>query len=159
MLRVFRMARWGVLPLLAGERQELSLIHAEDLAAALVSAAGPAAGGRVYYAAHPRVVTARQLLEAVHDAVRRARGRGPARPTVLRVPPGATRAALWITGTAARALGRRTLLSPDKGKELLATAWTCSAAALERDTGWRAAVDLPEGLARTADWYRTRGWL
>jgi dolichol-phosphate mannosyltransferase len=33
--------------------------------------------------------------------------------------------------------------------------WVGSPAAMERDTGWRAAVDLREGLARTAAWFES----
>ena len=43
--------------------------------------------------------------------------------------------------------------------EFLAEAWTCSPAALERDTGWTASFSLATGLSETAEWYRTHGWL
>jgi dolichol-phosphate mannosyltransferase len=33
--------------------------------------------------------------------------------------------------------------------------WVGSASAMERDTGWKAAVDLREGLARTAAWFES----
>jgi nucleoside-diphosphate-sugar epimerase len=62
-------------------------------------------------------------------------------------------------GAAARLAGRATLLDPAKVGELLAPAFICSSAALERDTGWRAAISLEEGLADTARWYAEAGWL
>ena len=77
------------------------------------------------------------------------------------MPPSASgaRAALWVTGTTAALLGRVTLLTADKANELLAEAWTCSPAALTRDTGWTANFPLSVGLAKTAAWYREQGWL
>jgi nucleoside-diphosphate-sugar epimerase len=49
LLRVFKLARTGFAPLLGDGRQELSLVHARDLAHALIAAAlSPAAAGRVY---------------------------------------------------------------------------------------------------------------
>jgi len=66
---------------------------------------------------------------------------------------------LWTVGTIAYLAGRATLLSADKAHEFLAPAWTCSSAALTRDTGWRAAIDLETGLKRAANWYREMGWL
>jgi hypothetical protein len=42
---------------------------------------------------------------------------------------------------------------------VLEPAWTCTSDALERDTGWRAEVDLATGLERTARGYREAGWL
>jgi 6-phosphogluconolactonase len=55
--------------------------------------------------------------------------------------------------------GHATVLSPDKANEFLAEAWTCSPAALERDSGWKAGYDIVRGAAETAAWYRTAGWL
>ena len=158
-LRLFRFARWGVMPLYGDPQQELSFVHAADLASALLAATAPACAGGVYFAAHPEVATSRRAMELIFAAARGAAGRRPARPRFLPIPQPVTLAALWVLGTAARLLGRATLLSPDKGPELLADAWTCSAAALEQDGGWRAAHDLTTGLGDTAKWYVAHGWL
>src|SRR2546425_217196 len=71
----------------------------------------------------------------------------------------AARGLLWMIGSVVHLTGRATVLSADKANEFLAPAWTCRADALTRDTGWRAETDLATGLKRTADWYRSTGWL
>lgn len=153
LLRLFRLARRGLVPLLGDGEQELSLVHAADLAEALIAAAAsPAAEGRTYHAAHPRVVTQRDLVRAVGRAV-------GARVRAVRLPAAVVRPLLAVTGAAARLAGRSTLLSADKAAEFLAPAWTCSSESLARDAGWRARVDLDEGLATTAGWYAAEGWL
>ena len=96
----------------------------------------------------------RTLAEGATDTS----GGVPARRRAITPPPVAA-AALWVVGPAARLAGRATILSPDKGPELLAEGWTCSPAALEQDGGWRAARDLATGLKDTAAWYATHGWL
>jgi nucleoside-diphosphate-sugar epimerase len=152
-LRLFRLARRGFVPLFGDGEQELSLVHATDLAEALLAAAtSPGAEGRTYHAARPEVVTQRELADALGNAV----GRSVRTPLV---PAAVVRALLFLTGAAARLTGRSTLLSPDKADEFLALAWTCSSAALARDTGWRARIPLGEGLAATARWYAAEGWL
>ena len=152
-LRIFRLARAGWGPVIGDGTQELSVVYAGDLAAALIAAAvAPAATGRVYYAAHPNVTTSRGLVEAVGRAV-------GARPRVVRLPGPLAQIALWAVGSLAHLVGRATVLSADKANEFLAPAWTCRADALTRDAGWRAATDLEPGLARTAAWYRAEGWL
>jgi len=152
-LRLFRAARLGVLPLLGDGCQQLSLVHAKDLAEALVTVGASAtAEGRVYHAAHPAVVTQRELVQAIG----RSTGR---RVRCLTVPAPAVRGILAAAGLAARLLGGATLLSSDKAPELLAPAWTCSSEALRRDTGWTARIGLAEGLADTAQAYRRAGWL
>lgn len=157
--RVFSIARWGVVPVFGDPGQELSVIHAHDLATALLAAAGSATRGRTYFATHPTVVTSRQLVEAIHRAVCRTTGRAVRSPVVVPLPRWFTRAALAVTGTAARLAGKATVLSPDKGNEFLAEAWTCSSTALTRDTGWTATIALEAGLDETAHWYREHGIL
>ena len=80
-------------------------------------------------------------------------------PRLLPLPPAAVSATLALSGLLARLRGRATLLGPDKLPEILAPAWTCSSAALERDGGWRARTPLVDGLRATAAWYRREGWL
>jgi nucleoside-diphosphate-sugar epimerase len=154
-LRLFRIARRGLTPVFGGGAQRLSLVFAPDLAEAIVrciDGGDGATAGRVFYPAHPEVTTSRALVEAIAATV-------GATPRILRIPTAAVRPMLWLSGTAARLTRRATLLSPDKANEILADAWTCSPAALEAATGWRAATPLSDGLCATADWYRAAGWL
>src|SRR5437867_3007735 len=153
-LKIFQLARRGVVPVFGDGSQELSVIHAEDLARSLIAAAtSPAAAGRVYFAAHPTTTTSRALVLAAGRAMG-ARG-----PRIIPVPPFVARGVLWAAGTLAHMAGRATLLSADKGNEYLAPAWTCRSDALTRDTGWQAGIELETGLRRAAKWYRAGGWL
>lgn len=152
-LKVFRMARLGIAPVLGDGTQELSAVHGADLADALVAAGTTAAAaGRTYYACHPEVFTGADMARAVG----RAMGR---RPAVIRVPAAIGRGVLRITETAARLAGQTTILTVDKANEFFQPAWTGDPEPLTRDTGWRAARDLDTGLAETYAWYRSAGWL
>jgi nucleoside-diphosphate-sugar epimerase len=152
-LKVFRLARFGIAPVLGDGTQELSAVHGADLSEALV-AAGTSAGavGRIYYACHPEVFTGVEMARAVG----RAMGRNPA---VIRVPATIGRGVLIVTEATARLAGRTTILTADKANEFFQPAWTGDPAPLTRDTGWRAARDLRTGLEETYRWYRTAGWL
>ncbi len=152
-LKVFKMARLGVAPVFGDGSQEISVVYAGDLARALATVATtPAAAGHVYHAAHPQSTSTRGLVLAVGRALQK-------KPVVLPIPPALARGVLAAIGSLARMAGRATLLSADKANEFLAPGWVCSSAALTRDTGWRAEVDLNTGLTRTAAWYRAHGWL
>jgi len=157
-LSVFKFARRGVTPVIGDGNQELSLVFVTDLVAALLQATLPATESRTYFACHREIVTAAEFARAVHSAVQRSRGTDK-KPIVLRLPGWAARATLRLTGTGARLVGRATLLSADKGKELLAEAWTCDPTALEGDTGWSASIDLAAGVRQTANWYQENDWL
>ncbi len=42
--------------------------------------------------------------------------------------------------------------------EMRQPAWICDPSTLKRDTGWRAATMLEDGMRATMDWYRSHGW-
>jgi nucleoside-diphosphate-sugar epimerase len=152
-LKVFRLARLGLAPVFGDGSQELSAVHAADLAQALlaVTKVHTTIGG-TYNACHPQVFTSADLGQAVGAAM----GRSVIR---LRVPQGVGRALLAVTETSARLTRQVTILTTDKANEFFQPAWTGDPSALTRDSGWRAQYDLSSGLADTYRWYRKAGWL
>lgn len=152
-LKVFRLVRFGVAPVLGDGSQELSAVHGGDLAEGLIAAGTTgAAAGRAYYACHPEVFTGADMARAVG----RAMGKSPA---VIRIPATIGRGVLMLTEAAARLTGHTTILTADKANEFFQPAWTADPGPLMRDTGWKAAHDLRSGLEETYRWYRTAGWL
>ncbi len=152
-LPLFRAGARGLVPLLGSGDQELTLVHAADLARALVAAAeSPRALGGTYHAGHPEPVTQRRLAGSIGAAVGRD-------VWCVTLPGPLVRAALGAGGALARGLGRSPLLDADKANELLAPGWTCSSEALRRDAGWVAQIPLARGLEETARSYREAGWL
>jgi nucleoside-diphosphate-sugar epimerase len=152
-LRVFRLARFGLAPVLGDGTQELSAVHGADLAEALIAAGtSVAAVRRAYYACHPEIFTGAEMALAVG----RAMGRSPA---VIRVPALVGRGVLMVTEAAARLTGQTTILTADKANEFFQPAWTGDPAPFTRDTGWAATRDLASGLEETYRWYRAAGWL
>jgi dihydroflavonol-4-reductase len=152
-LKVFRLARLGLAPVFGDGSQELSAVHAADLAQALlaITKVQTTIGG-TYNACHPQVFTSADLGQAVGAAM----GRSVIR---LRVPQGVGRALLAVTETSARLTRQVTILTTDKANEFFQPAWTGDPSALTRDSGWRAQYDLSSGLADTYRWYRKAGWL
>jgi dihydroflavonol-4-reductase len=152
-LKVFRLARLGIAPVLGSGEQELSAIHASDLAEALI-AAGTAgrAIGQTYNACHPEVFTSREFGRAIGASMGR-------RVISFTIPRGAGGLVLSLTETLARLTGQVTILTADKANEFFQPAWTGDPAPLAQDTGWQAVHDLKSGLADTYRWYREAGWL
>jgi nucleoside-diphosphate-sugar epimerase len=152
-LRVFKIARGGIVPVFGSGRQELSAVYATDLAEALVAAAvNAAAAGKTYYACHPETFTSEEFA--------RKAGRALGRDVrIVSLPAGLARGLLAVTGGLARLAGRTTVLDRDKANELLAAAWTGDPAPLMRETGWRADHDLDSGVEATVAWCQASGWL
>lgn len=155
-LKLFRLARTGFVPVFGDGSQELSAVYGPDLAEALVAAArSPAVIARTYYACHPETFSSGQFVAAVGRAVRGAE----TATRILPLPLWLARGVLGVTGAAARLAGQATILTADKANEFFQPAWTGDPSALRRDTGWTPAHGIQQGLARTVEWYRRHGWL
>ncbi len=151
LLRVFRMARRGVLPVPSGPARPLQLVHAGDLALALERAAGSPPAG-VVHVADPTAYPWEQVLRLIAQAVG-VEGR------IVRVPGRVVAWGAALAEFAARLTGRSSLLNRDKARELLAPGWLCETGTARAALGFEASTGLADGLRTTADWYRDNGWL
>lgn len=152
-LKVFQTAKLGIAPVFGDGSQELSAVHGADLAdAAVACATAERAIGRIYYPCHPQTFTSAGFVQAVGSALGR-------RVLVLRIPLSLGRVALTATGTAARVLGRATILTRDKANEFFQPAWTGDPARCISETGWTPRIAIESGLKDTCTWYRSAGWI
>ncbi|MEJ2215545.1 MAG: NAD-dependent epimerase/dehydratase family protein [Gemmatimonadota bacterium] len=152
LLPFFRLARYGVLPVPSGPPRRLQLIHAADLADVIRRAGVAEAADGIYHTAEPRAYAWPEVLTLVADAVGRSGRRIP-------VPAALIRAAAAASEMVGRVVGRASIFTPDKARELLAPGWLCDTKATEQDLGFVARTPLADGLRETAAWYRAYGWL
>ncbi|WP_420633360.1 NAD-dependent epimerase/dehydratase family protein [Candidatus Palauibacter sp.] len=152
LLPLFRLAArgWTVIP---GSGARLQPVFVSDVVSAVLAAldAGPSPDPLPIAAAesHSWSGVARNLMAAV--------GR-PGR--VVRVPP-----ALFLTIGAlsefgSRLAGTTPAMDRRRARDLAVHAWTCDVGPSRRQLDpWCPRVGITEGLARTAEWYRRKGWL
>lgn len=152
MLRFFRMARTGVLPVPAGPPRPLQLVYVRDLAEAVVLAAlSPEARG-VYHIAEPTPHPWSEVCRAFGGTAGR-------RVRLVRVPGALIEGAAAVSEWSARLAGASTIFNRDKARELLAPGWLCDTEDARRELGFVAATPLEQGLRETWNWYRNEGWL
>jgi nucleoside-diphosphate-sugar epimerase len=152
LLRVFRAAARGLLPVFAGAGA-VSLIHAEDCASAIetILRVDPPAG-RVYAVDDGPPHTPEEIARAAAAAVGRRGLRIP-------IPRFAIYPAAAVSGAFARLRRRPTILTLDKAPEIAARFQVAGHEAITRDLGWRPAIAMGDGFRSTAAWYREHGWL
>jgi len=152
LLRFFRLAKVGVLPVPTGSARPLQLVHVRDLAAAVCLAAiRPGARGLFHIAeaeAHTWAAVCRLLGRVAGRKVR-----------LLPIPAAAVRVAAAMSEWVAAGMGRSTMFNRDKARELLAPGWLCDTEDARRELGFVAATPLEQGLRETWQWYRNEGWL
>jgi nucleoside-diphosphate-sugar epimerase len=152
LLPLFKCARLGLLPLVGRRDAAYMFVHVDDVVRTIGAALAQPGNRDLMFVAHPRPVTGRDVL----DAVRLAVGRPAA---VIPVPQPITRAAAAACDVVAHSLGSPLPLGRWRYVELAAEGFVCRVDRLRERLGVVAALDLREGMARTAEWYRTAGWI
>lgn len=149
-LPYFRLVKRGLAPSPSGPERRLHLIHVADLALALARAAEAPAG--TYAVAEP----VEHTWSAVVEEISRALGKRPLR---VPLPPPLVRAAGAAAERVGPLLGGAGVFNREKAEEMLAPAWVCDLAGSEALLAAADATPLARGIAQTAQWYRTNGWL
>ena len=149
-LELFRIARTGVVPL--PPRGSLSVIAVSDLCRLLLDCLD-------------RRATITQMYEPddghaggwSHAEFARLIGRAIGRRVLpLSVPERLLR---WVSTADARIRKERAKLTADRVAYFCHPDWTVSAAKRPPSDIWQPRIETAQGLADTAAWYRTEGWL
>ena len=137
--RMGRLVRRGWFPPLPETGNRRSLVHVDDVIAAMLQVAeDDRANGRTYIVTGPEAPSGRQLYDALRDALGLPPCRWSVPETVLR---GAARC-----GDGLEMLCRRRVpLDSEAMARLLGSSWY-SSARIARELGWQAKVALHEGL-------------
>lgn len=152
LLRFFKMAKLGALPIPGGPDRPLQLIHVQDLARGLVDAVKSEGLRGTYNVADAHSYMWRDVCRMIGDAV-------GTMPVFIPVPQTAIAFAAAVSETITTALGGSTMFNRDKVRELLAAGWLCETESARNAFGFEARIKLADGLRATADWYRNKGWL
>jgi nucleoside-diphosphate-sugar epimerase len=148
----FRIAKLGFIPVPTGPARPLQMVHAADLAAALVRAVVTPDARGVYHIVEPRSYS----WETVGRMVGAAVGR---RVRAVPVPSVFVAALAAVSETASGVVGGSSIFNRDKAREMLAPGWLCETESAREGLGYEARIGLDEGLRATARWYREYGWL
>lgn len=155
-LPLFQFAARGLMPLVGRRDAAYSFVYVDDLVRAIAAGidAGPGshADGLTCFVGHPRAVTVDTLVEAIRAAVGR-------NAMALPLPRAVVYPAAVVADIAGWMIGRTLPLNRRRYAEMYAEGFVCRVDRLRERLGVEASVDLPDGIARTAAWYRGQGWL
>ncbi|MGD8352677.1 MAG: NAD-dependent epimerase/dehydratase family protein [Pseudomonadota bacterium] len=151
-LRLFKMAARGVFPVLTPDGSRMSLIHVQDLIRGIVNASLKGRAGETYFLTNKTPVDMFDLPGILAQALGR-------RVRTMKVPFGLLKTAAVVSEYWGRITGRMPVFNSEKVKELTAAGWVCSWEKAYAEIGFEAKIELAEGLARTAQWYRENKWL
>jgi dihydroflavonol-4-reductase len=149
-LPVFRLVNRRLATVPSGPDRQVQLIYVADLARAFARAADVAPG--TYAVAEPVAHRFSALIGAIAAAV----GKQPIR---VPIPAAALRFAGGLAERWGHLVGGAGVFSREKAEEMLAEAWVCDLTGSEALLPPAEATRLDHGMAETARWYRTQGWL
>jgi dihydroflavonol-4-reductase len=154
------MLRWGVALKSGQGPKHYSLIHVDDLCAALVAAAergatvsAEDAAAGVYFVSDGREYTWEEVCEALARALGRARAR------VVALPDAVGHVVGLGMELQARLRGTVPMLNRDKARDMACEAWTCTPERARDALGFMPGTAIEQGFPATLAWYRQQGWL
>jgi nucleoside-diphosphate-sugar epimerase len=162
-LQLFRsVANWSLHLVPTWQWYRVSVIHADDVAAALIlvaehgkrldsSGENPEQG--VYFASAEVVPTYSELGRMI------ARSVGRRRILIVPVAWPVLRLVAGLNDLRWRWTGNSSILSWDKCSEAVVGPWTCSAEKIRNELGFKVAAPLQQRLDQTALWYERHGCL
>jgi len=152
--QVFRGISRGVMAGIGTLDARFSYVYVQDLIGAILAALenAPRVRGRTYFIANPEPVSWRTFAQLAAEAMHR-------KVRCLALPPALAYAAGLMSEMAGRLRGKPAILSRDKVREGVHPYWVCDVARAASELGFIAPTELPEGIAKTLDWYRSSGWL
>jgi len=153
LLMMFRIVRAGFAPLIAGEKFQVSVVFAADVAEAVTKVLGTERSfGRTYHVAHPEP-------EAIEGFLSLAAELMDIRPFRIHVPTWALLAVCVWQEVRARITATPSILNLQKMQEYRAPGWVCASQKMERELGFTPPTSLRQGISATLAWYERNGWL
>ncbi len=151
-LPLFRMASRGLFPLATRPGAAFSLVHVEDVVRSLVLAAAvDRAAGETLFVGHREPTSEMDMARALARILgRRCRTVSIPQPVL---------AVVAAAGQVSWRLGLEPLVDAARLAELRSPGFVCAMDRAHEVLGFRADIDLDEGLERTAAWYRAAGWI
>jgi nucleoside-diphosphate-sugar epimerase len=153
-LELFRIARYG-LALHPGNREQwISIIHARDLADAIVSVAETdEAVGRVYCLGNETPVQWAELFSIAAECA------GKHVRLDVELPSWVVRIGATLGDVIAKATGKAGLWTTGKTELAKPAAWVCSSELARRELALGPETPIERGFCETYRWYVDHGWL
>jgi len=153
LLNFFKLAKWGIIPLVGKDKNYFSLVYVQDLVDAIILAAeNPKAQGEIYFVADGEIYD----WEKAGDIVAEVWGKKPFKFT----PP---MFLLYLAAVASelggKITGKAPYLTRRKLSEIHYRYWICDISKARMELNFRPKFDFRRGAQETINWYRQNKWL
>ncbi len=152
LLKVFRMARLPVVPMIGFGKGYYHLIHVDDLAECMMKAAlEPSADGKVFICGNAEPVRLKDMIREIASHLGH-------HPRFFHIPAAPVFMAASLCESICRRIGVEPFLYPRR-VAFFTKDRAFNTGKIREVLGFRESLDNMSGLRQTCDWYRAKGWL
>jgi len=149
---LLKMIRNGFEGYIGRSPQQLSFIHAEDVAKATVNALFSDRAKEIYHLADGKSYNRYELAVIAKSILKKKTIR-------FHLPVGIVKSLAGILETINKINNKSPALNKDKIRELTALNWDCSIQKAVNELGFNPSYSLKDGLTQTLQWYKKHKWL
>ncbi|OGC77372.1 MAG: hypothetical protein A2145_03220 [candidate division Zixibacteria bacterium RBG_16_40_9] len=153
LLNFFKLAKWGVIPLVGKNENYFSVVYVQDLVDAIILAAeNPKAEGEIYFIADDEIYN----WEKVGAIACGVLGK---KPFTITPPKFLLYIAAWFSELAGKITGKPMYLTRRKLQEIHYKYWVCDISKAKTELGFKPQFDFKRGAWETINWYKQNKWL
>lgn len=151
--KLFQNTRYGFLPVAGNGSQRISIIHVADLIRGLFLAGfREEANAELFFLSSDDHISYNELAQLIAGAMGK-------KIRLIHIPLTLVKPVFTAADFTASLSKKASMLNRDKFEELKQAAWLCSNLKAKARLDFEPQIGLKDGLARTAQWYRQKGWL
>ncbi len=149
----FKSVNNGIIPLVGFKKKYINILHSQDTVEGIILAGEKSeAHNNIYFIGSEASYT----WDEISDVISRTLNR---KAIKIRIPETVTRLFAGAVGVLSSFTGKSDILNWEKGRDMVADAWTCDVSKAKRDLGFRQQISLEDGIKQTIEWYTENGWL
>lgn len=152
-LEIFKWVSHGLKPILGSSAKTLSLVYAPDLAKGIIRAMmNERTTGETYNIADPTIFTFSSIIDYLATLIHK-------RSIQVHLPKGLVYSMAGITQFLSYLVRKPAVLNIEKARDLLQTHWVCDPRKIQEHIGFRTSTSIYDGVNKTFNWYKDKGWL
>ena len=150
---MFKYIQKGILPVVGGGKQKVSMIHVFDLIDGIVLAANDSkANGKIYYISGDEEYDWEKIGHLIGKALNK-------NYLTLSVPYFCLDILSLTSQILSKCMKKTSIINKDKFTEIKQVNWLCKNQRAKDELGFNSKMSLEEGIVSTAQWYKKMGWL
>ena len=152
-LEFFKTVKRGLIPQLQGKEKYASLIHVNDLAKGIITAAeSEKTTGQIYFLSNPKPCSWNEVARITLDYLGK-------RAINITVPLSVVNGVAFFSELYSKISKKPNIINRQKVLEMKQDFWICSPRKAYTDFGWQAEIDIEKGIRGTLAWYVANNWL